>query len=87
MVVLNNLWWHGEQKTNARGQNAFNLIFWPLQQFQVDATETLNPLALEADIDCALATEKLDGTCCYVTDYKGEKNYASQICFKSFMLN
>ncbi|XP_028285707.1 RNA ligase 1 [Parambassis ranga] len=42
------------------------------QQFQVVATETLNPLALEADIDCALATEKLDGTCCYVTDYKGQ---------------
>ncbi|XP_031725827.1 RNA ligase 1 isoform X1 [Anarrhichthys ocellatus] len=41
------------------------------QQFQVVATENVNPVALEADVDCALATEKLDGTCCYVTLYKG----------------
>ncbi|KAM9854412.1 RNA ligase 1 isoform 2-T2 [Aulostomus maculatus] len=31
----------------------------------------VNPAALEADVDGALATEKLDGTCCYVTVYKG----------------
>ncbi|XP_059192097.1 RNA ligase 1 [Centropristis striata] len=42
------------------------------QQFQVVATETVNPVALEANIDCALATEKIDGTCCYVTVYKGQ---------------
>ncbi|XP_042266884.1 uncharacterized protein C12orf29 homolog [Thunnus albacares] len=42
------------------------------QQFQVVATENVNPVALEANIDCALATEKLDGTCCYVTVYKGQ---------------
>ncbi|CAB1454884.1 unnamed protein product [Pleuronectes platessa] len=42
------------------------------QQFRVVATEQVNPVALEADIDCALATEKLDGTCCYVTLYKGQ---------------
>ncbi|KAK2842692.1 hypothetical protein Q5P01_012892 [Channa striata] len=42
------------------------------QQFQVVATENVNPVALEADIDCALPTEKLDGTCCYVTVYKGQ---------------
>lgn len=42
------------------------------QQFQVVATDTVNPVALEASVDCALATEKLDGTCCYVTVYKGE---------------
>lgn len=42
------------------------------QQFQVVATENVNPVALESNIDCALATEKLDGTCCYVTTYKGE---------------
>ncbi|CAJ1056114.1 uncharacterized protein C12orf29 homolog [Xyrichtys novacula] len=42
------------------------------QPFQVVATETVNPIALEANIDCALATEKLDGTCCYVTLYKGQ---------------
>ncbi|XP_029009953.1 uncharacterized protein C12orf29 homolog [Betta splendens] len=41
------------------------------QQFQVVATENLNPVALEADVYSAFATEKLDGTCCYVTDYKG----------------
>lgn len=43
-----------------------------LQPFQVVATESLNPVALEADVDGALATEKLDGTCCYVTVYKGQ---------------
>ncbi|TMS05872.1 Uncharacterized protein E3U43_005122 [Larimichthys crocea] len=34
--------------------------------------KTVNPVALEANIDCAIATEKLDGTCCYVTNYKGQ---------------
>uniref|UniRef100_A0A3Q3WHN9 RNA ligase 1 n=1 Tax=Mola mola TaxID=94237 RepID=A0A3Q3WHN9_MOLML len=42
------------------------------QQFQVVATEKLSPVALEANIECALATEKLDGTCCYVTVYEGQ---------------
>lgn len=42
------------------------------QQFQVVATEHVNPAALEADIHCATATEKIDGTCCYVTKYRGE---------------
>lgn len=41
------------------------------QQYQVVATETVNPVALEANIDCAIATEKLDGTCCYVTMFEG----------------
>ncbi|XP_039988959.1 uncharacterized protein C12orf29 homolog isoform X2 [Xiphias gladius] len=41
-------------------------------QFQVVATENVNPVAAEANVDCALATEKLDGTCCYVTVYKGQ---------------
>ncbi|KAM9854411.1 RNA ligase 1 isoform 1-T1 [Aulostomus maculatus] len=41
------------------------------QHFQVVASEMVNPAALEADVDGALATEKLDGTCCYVTVYKG----------------
>ncbi|KAG8578164.1 hypothetical protein GDO81_010406 [Engystomops pustulosus] len=41
------------------------------QMFKVLATETLNPLALNAGIDSALATEKVDGTCCYVTTHKG----------------
>ncbi|XP_061576895.1 RNA ligase 1 [Cololabis saira] len=42
------------------------------QQFQVVATEDVNPIALEANVDCAIATEKLDGTCCYVTLHRGE---------------
>ncbi|XP_035280753.1 uncharacterized protein C12orf29 homolog [Anguilla anguilla] len=42
------------------------------QQFQVVATENVNPRALESNIDCALATEKLDGTCCYVSLFNGE---------------
>ncbi|KAM9311657.1 RNA ligase 1 [Gastrophryne carolinensis] len=41
------------------------------QGFKVVATETLNPLALVADIHNALATEKVDGTCCYVANHKG----------------
>ncbi|MEQ2176946.1 hypothetical protein GOODEAATRI_033417, partial [Goodea atripinnis] len=40
------------------------------QLFQVVATENVNPVALEANIDCAFATEKLDGTCCYVALYQ-----------------
>ncbi|KAL2094044.1 hypothetical protein ACEWY4_011356 [Coilia grayii] len=42
------------------------------QPFHVAATESLNPSALEADIHSAIATEKLDGTCCYVSLYKGQ---------------
>ncbi|XP_059916256.1 RNA ligase 1 [Gadus macrocephalus] len=42
------------------------------QPFQVIATEHLNPLALESNVESALATEKLDGTCCYVTYYEGQ---------------
>lgn len=45
------------------------------QQYQVVATETVNPAALEANIDCAVATEKLDGTCCYVTMFEGIFGY------------
>ncbi|CAB1322783.1 unnamed protein product [Coregonus sp. 'balchen'] len=43
------------------------------QQFQVVATENVNPIALESNIDGALTTEKLDGTCCYVSIYKDRK--------------
>ena len=49
------------------------------QQFQVVATETLNPVALEADIHGAVATEKIDGTCCYVTLYNGEHLHNNHI--------
>ncbi|MEE6480259.1 hypothetical protein FKM82_012519 [Ascaphus truei] len=41
------------------------------QSFKVVATETLNPLAVNADIQSALPTEKVDGTCCYVATHKG----------------
>ncbi|KAM4748306.1 RNA ligase 1 [Rhinophrynus dorsalis] len=41
------------------------------QVFNVVATETLSPIALKADVQSALATEKVDGTCCYVTSHKG----------------
>lgn len=54
-----------------------------LQQFQVVATEIVNPVAVEANIDCALATEKLDGTCCYVTLYKGEFLSEGQLVFEA----
>ncbi|KAK4831911.1 LOW QUALITY PROTEIN: hypothetical protein QYF61_020058 [Mycteria americana] len=40
--------------------------------FKVLATETITGKALEADIYNAIPTEKVDGTCCYVTTYKGQ---------------
>ncbi|KAL0968640.1 hypothetical protein UPYG_G00269520 [Umbra pygmaea] len=40
------------------------------QQFQVVATENVNPIALESNVESALATEKLDGTCSFVSIYK-----------------
>uniref|UniRef100_A0A8D0GU61 RNA ligase 1 n=1 Tax=Sphenodon punctatus TaxID=8508 RepID=A0A8D0GU61_SPHPU len=40
------------------------------QPFKVLATETLNRKALDVDIYNAIPTEKVDGTCCYVTTYK-----------------
>jgi len=42
------------------------------QPFKVLATETLSHKALDADIYTALPTEKVDGTCCYITTYKGQ---------------
>lgn len=45
--------------------------FFCVQQFQVVATDTVNPVAVESDVYHALATEKVDGTCCYVTLYRG----------------
>ncbi|XP_038935028.1 RNA ligase 1 isoform X3 [Rattus norvegicus] len=42
------------------------------QPFKVLATETLSEKALDADVYNAVATEKVDGTCCYVTNYKGQ---------------
>ncbi|XP_067855407.1 RNA ligase 1 [Heptranchias perlo] len=40
------------------------------QSFRVLATGQLSLKALEADIHHAIATEKVDGTCCYVAKYK-----------------
>ncbi|KAM6291441.1 RNA ligase 1 [Porphyrio hochstetteri] len=42
------------------------------QPFKVLATATLSGKASEADIRSAVPTEKVDGTCCYVTTYKGQ---------------
>lgn len=47
------------------------ILLSALQQFQVVATENVNPAALGSDIHCAAATEKIDGTCCYVTTFNG----------------
>uniref|UniRef100_A0A8C5QP51 RNA ligase 1 n=1 Tax=Leptobrachium leishanense TaxID=445787 RepID=A0A8C5QP51_9ANUR len=41
------------------------------QTFQVVATQTLNTAALNADVRNAVPTEKVDGTCCYVSEHKG----------------
>nr|BAF63658.1 unnamed protein product [Macaca fascicularis] len=40
--------------------------------FKVLATETISHKALDADIYSAIPTEKVDGTCCYVTTYKDQ---------------
>nr|XP_023650973.1 uncharacterized protein C12orf29 homolog [Paramormyrops kingsleyae] len=42
-----------------------------LQHFQVVATEKLNPRAEASHVHSSIATEKLDGTCCYVSSYQG----------------
>uniref|UniRef100_A0A2K5Q4Y7 RNA ligase 1 n=1 Tax=Cebus imitator TaxID=2715852 RepID=A0A2K5Q4Y7_CEBIM len=42
------------------------------QPFKVSATETISHKALDADIYSAIPTEKVDGTCCYVTTYKDQ---------------
>lgn len=41
------------------------------QSYQVIASETLNPVAVDADVESAIATEKVDGTCCYVSLFRG----------------
>lgn len=50
-----------------------------IQKFRVLATETLNPKVLESDIQSAVPTEKLDGTCCYVSAYKGNQRPAIKL--------
>ncbi|XP_028673098.1 uncharacterized protein C12orf29 homolog isoform X1 [Erpetoichthys calabaricus] len=67
------------------------------QQFRVLANEKLNPKFLELDIKSAIPTEKLDGTCCYVSTYKGKPylwarldrkpNKAADRKFKKFLLS
>lgn len=54
----------------------FSFSFKP---FKVLATETISHKALDADIYNAIPTEKVDGTCCYVTTYKGKIQYSLQI--------
>ena len=49
---------------------SLSLCFKP---FKVLATETVSHKALDADIYSAIPTEKVDGTCCYVTTYKGKR--------------
>lgn len=51
------------------------------------ATETITGKALEADIYNAIPTEKVDGTCCYVTTYEGNKEdpYADFSCWLEAM--
>ncbi|XP_072291645.1 RNA ligase 1 [Eucyclogobius newberryi] len=44
------------------------------QSYQVVATETLNPVAVDADVESAVATEKVDGTCCYVSPFRGQSH-------------
>ncbi|KAL7982556.1 hypothetical protein Chor_010154 [Crotalus horridus] len=41
------------------------------QSFKVLATNSISKKALAADIYNAIPTEKMDGTCCYITTYKG----------------
>ena len=45
---------------------------WDHQPFKVLATETLSEKAFDADVYNAVATEKVDGTCCYITNYRGQ---------------
>ncbi|XP_052798721.1 uncharacterized protein C12orf29 homolog isoform X2 [Mya arenaria] len=41
------------------------------RQLNVAATNTIKVRALENDIQTAVATEKLDGTCCYISEFEG----------------
>ncbi|WAR02014.1 CL029-like protein [Mya arenaria] len=40
------------------------------QTYRVAATNTIKVRALENDIQTAVATEKLDGTCCYISEFE-----------------
>lgn len=42
------------------------------QSYQVIASETVNPIAVDADVESAIPTEKVDGTCCYVSLFRGQ---------------
>ncbi|XP_063165030.1 RNA ligase 1 [Candoia aspera] len=65
------------------------------QPFKVLATNSINQKALAADIYSAIPTEKVDGTCCYITTYKGhpylwarldrKPNKQAEKRFKQFM--
>lgn len=51
------------------------------QPFKVLATDTITGKALEADVHNAVPTEKVDGTCCYVTTYKGNEDPFADFSF------
>ena len=42
------------------------------QNYQVLATNNFSEEALSSDIKNASLSEKIDGTCCYMTSYKGK---------------
>ena len=50
------------------------------QQFMVTASDTLNPEVNPLDIDSALTTEKVDGTCCLVQEYQGSVYVCVFVC-------
>ena len=55
------------------------------QQFMVTASDKLNPEVTPLDIDSALATEKVDGTCCLVQEYQGSKCVRTCVCVCSYV--
>ena len=50
------------------------------QRFMVTASDTLNPEVTLLDIGSALATEKVDGTCCLVQEYQGSVCVCVCVC-------
>jgi len=47
----------------------------PGQNFQVYAAEKFNDDAVSSSYQTALISEKIDGTCCYITPYQGKLAY------------
>nr|CAB3226513.1 uncharacterized protein C12orf29 homolog [Phallusia mammillata] len=42
------------------------------QNYRIVATKEISKTALSSNLETAIATEKLDGTCCYVKEYQGK---------------